>query len=138
VPKISVKICPTCNIACAMNCHACLSHTTRSVAVWCEGELTYRLKKNVRITQRACRNLKSRRKADNKIRYLTYRLQNASEEQSCIWLCRGVQVQVYSVNDGPHIRRWSHKIILNIIIYYNTIVLRLPTLFSTVTCCTGL
>jgi len=25
-----------------------------------------------------------------------------------------------------------------IILYYNTIVLKLPTLFSTVTCCTGL
>ena len=37
-----------------------------------------------------------------------------------------------SVNDGPHIRRWS----LNIIIL--TIVLQLPTVFSTVTCCTGL
>jgi hypothetical protein len=40
-----------------------------------------------------------------------------------------------SVNDGPHIRRWSHKII---ILYYNTIVLQLPTVFSTVTSCTGL
>jgi hypothetical protein len=44
-----------------------------------------------------------------------------------------------SVNDGPHIRRWSHKIV---ILYYNittpTIVLQLPTVFSTVTCCTGL
>ena len=36
-----------------------------------------------------------------------------------------------SVNDGPHIQRWSHVIIL-------TIVLQLPTVFSTVTCCTGL
>jgi len=40
-----------------------------------------------------------------------------------------------SVNDGPHIRRWSHKII---ILYYNTIVLQLPAVFSTVTFCTGL
>ena len=40
-----------------------------------------------------------------------------------------------SVNDGPHIRRWSHKIV---ILYYNTIVLQLPTVFSTVTCCRGL
>jgi len=39
------------------------------------------------------------------------------------------------VNDGPHIRRWSRKIIIQ---YYNTIVLQLPTVFSTVTCCTGL
>ena len=39
-----------------------------------------------------------------------------------------------SVNNGLHIRWWSH----NIIIYYNTIVLELPTVFSTVTCCTGL
>jgi hypothetical protein len=37
-----------------------------------------------------------------------------------------------SVNAGPHIRRWSHNI--NIL----TIVLQLPTAFSTVTCCTGL
>jgi len=40
-----------------------------------------------------------------------------------------------SVNDGPHIRRRSHNII-NIIIL--TIMLQLPTVFSTVTCCTGL
>ena len=43
------------------------------------------------------------------------------------------------VNDGPHIRRWSHKII---ILYHNIIILttmlQLPTVFSTVTCCTGL
>jgi hypothetical protein len=39
-----------------------------------------------------------------------------------------------SANERPHIRRWSHKII----IFYNTIVLQLPTVFSTVTCCTGL
>ena len=37
-----------------------------------------------------------------------------------------------SVNDGPHIRRWSHNIIIL------TIVLQLPTVFSTVTCCTSL
>ena len=44
-----------------------------------------------------------------------------------------------SVNDGPHKRRWSHKIIIlkyNIIIL--TTVLQLPTVLSTVTCCTGL
>jgi len=53
-----------------------------------------------------------------------------------------------SVNDGPHIRRWSHKIITlkynnvifnislcNIIIL--TVVLQLRAVFSTVTCCTG-
>ena len=43
-----------------------------------------------------------------------------------------------SVNDGPHTRGWSQKIILwynNIIL---TIVLQLPPVFSTVTCCTGL
>jgi len=40
-----------------------------------------------------------------------------------------------SVNDGPHTRRWSQKIIM---LYYNTIVLQLHTVFSTVTCCTGL
>ena len=44
-----------------------------------------------------------------------------------------------SVNDVPHIRRWSHNII---ILQYNIItlatVLQLPTVFSTVTCCTGL
>jgi len=33
-----------------------------------------------------------------------------------------------SVNDGPHTRQWSHKII----ICYNTIVLQLPAVFSTV------
>jgi len=41
-----------------------------------------------------------------------------------------------SVNDGPHIRRWSHNILYNIIIF--TTVLQLPTVFSTVTWCTGL
>jgi hypothetical protein len=45
-----------------------------------------------------------------------------------------------SVNGGPHTRRWSHNII--ILYYYNivilTIVLQLPTVFNTVTCCTGL
>jgi len=38
-----------------------------------------------------------------------------------------------------HIRRWSHKIMIlqyNIILF--TIVLQLHTVFSTVTCCTGL
>jgi len=65
-----------------------------------------------------------------------------------------------SVNDGPHIRRWFHKIIILkyyiiilkyyiiilksyiIILKYNiiifTVVLQLPTVFSTVTCCTCL
>ena len=37
-----------------------------------------------------------------------------------------------SVNDGSHIQRWSHNIVIVII------VLQLPTVFSTVTCCTGL
>ena len=37
-----------------------------------------------------------------------------------------------SVNDGPHIRRWSHNIIIL------TIVLQLPAVFSTVTRCIGL
>jgi len=36
-----------------------------------------------------------------------------------------------SVNDGPHIRRWSYNIIPNL-------VLQLPAVFSTVTHCTGL
>jgi len=39
--------------------------------------------------------------------------------------------------DGPHMRRWSHKILIlqyNIIIL--TIVLQVPTIFNTVTCCT--
>ena len=40
-----------------------------------------------------------------------------------------------SVNDGPHIRRWSHNII---ILFYNTILLQLTAEFSTVTFCTGL
>jgi hypothetical protein len=42
-----------------------------------------------------------------------------------------------SVNDSPHIRRWSHNFIL---LYYNTYtMLQLSTVFSTtVTCCTGL
>jgi len=43
------------------------------------------------------------------------------------------------VDDRPCIQQWSHKII---ILWYNiiilTIVLQLPTVFSTVTCCTGL
>ena len=59
-----------------------------------------------------------------------------------------------SVNDEPHIRRWFHKILIYyiilyciilycivlyyIILYYITTVLQLPTVFSTVTCCTGL
>ena len=53
--------------------------------------------------------------------------------------CRYAPHNDVSVNDGPHIRRWSHNIILLYIIirYYNTIVLQLPTIFSTVTCCTG-
>ena len=37
-----------------------------------------------------------------------------------------------SVNDGPHIRRWSHNIVTL------TTVLQMPTVISTVTCCTGL
>ena len=37
-----------------------------------------------------------------------------------------------SANDDPHIRQWSHDIII-----LNT-VLQLPTVFSTVRCCTGL
>ena len=37
-----------------------------------------------------------------------------------------------SFNDGRHIRRWSHNIIIL------STVLQLPTVFSTVTCCTGL
>jgi hypothetical protein len=40
-----------------------------------------------------------------------------------------------SVNDGPIIGRWSHKIMIQ---YYNTIVLQLPMVFSTVTPYTGL
>jgi hypothetical protein len=44
-----------------------------------------------------------------------------------------------SVNNGPHIRLWSHKVIIYImILYYNTFMLQLPTVFNTVTCCTGL
>jgi len=37
-----------------------------------------------------------------------------------------------SINDGPHISRWSHNIVVH------TIALQLPTVFSMVTCCTGL
>ena len=37
-----------------------------------------------------------------------------------------------SDNDGPHIWRWARNIIIL------TTVLQLPTVFSTVTCCTGL
>jgi hypothetical protein len=37
-----------------------------------------------------------------------------------------------SVNDRPHIRRWSHNFVII------AIVIQLPTVFSTVTCCTGL
>ena len=56
----------------------------------------------------------------------------------CILLCAFVDEYSQalhddvSVNDGPHIRRWSHNIIIL------TTVLQLPTVFSTVTCCTGL
>jgi hypothetical protein len=43
----------------------------------------------------------------------------------------------YSVNDGPHIRRWSDELI---ILHYNiiilAIVLQLPRVFSGVACCT--
>ena len=49
----------------------------------------------------------------------------------CILGYRFAQHNDVSVNDGPHILRWSHKIIF-------TIVLQLPTVFSTVTCCTSL
>ena len=58
------------------------------------------------------------------------------------WLCsqreyRYVTHNDVSVNDGPNIRWWSRKIV---ILYYNiiilTIALQLPTVFSTVTCCT--
>jgi hypothetical protein len=55
--------------------------------------------------------------------------------QSIHYLYRYAPHNDISVNDGPHIRRWSHTII---IYYYNTTVLQLPTVFSTVTCCTGL
>jgi hypothetical protein len=50
------------------------------------------------------------------------------------------------VNNTSHIGRWSHNIIILeyyiIVLWYNiiilTIVLQLPVVFSTVTCCTGL
>ena len=49
------------------------------------------------------------------------------------------RIATFLFKDGPHKRRWSHKII---ILYYNiiiiTIVLHLPIVFSTETCCTGL
>ena len=35
-----------------------------------------------------------------------------------------------SVNDGPHMRRWSHKIIIQ---YYNTVVSKSLTVYRTVT-----
>ena len=37
-----------------------------------------------------------------------------------------------SVNDGLHIRRWSHNIRIL------TIMLQVPTVFNTIACCTGL
>ena len=44
-----------------------------------------------------------------------------------------------SVNDGPHIRLWSHQIIiLQYCVIILTIVLQLPTVLSRVTCCRGL
>jgi len=43
-----------------------------------------------------------------------------------------------SVNDGPHIRQWSNNVMLLYNIIIHTAVLQLPTVFSTVTCCTGL
>jgi len=51
---------------------------------------------------------------------------------SCTSVSSHVSYNNVSVNDGPHIRRWPHNIIICII------VLQLPTVFSTVTCCTGL
>ena len=39
------------------------------------------------------------------------------------------------IYDGGQIRLKYYNIIL---LYYNTIVLQLPTVFSTLTCCTGL
>jgi len=59
---------------------------------------------------------------------------------NCIWVVNLWQWLFYShapltnisVNNGLHIRRWSHNIIIL------TIMLQLPTVFSTVTCCTGL
>jgi hypothetical protein len=59
------------------------------------------------------------------------RLQDGQERKAFII----IQHSDVSVNDGPHIRRWSHMIII-IILYYNTIVLQLPTVFSTVKLCT--
>jgi len=65
---------------------------------------------------------------------------------SCVGPCGlvvmqfGVDISKYSyaphndvsVNDGRHIRRWYHNVIML------TTVLQLPTEFSTVTCCTDL
>ena len=57
---------------------------------------------------------------------------STSEIKERVELYRCATHNDISVKDGPHIRRWSHNIIII------TIVLQLPTVFSTVTCCTGL
>jgi hypothetical protein len=58
---------------------------------------------------------------------------HVSSQYTLWWEYRYETHNDVSVNDGPHIGRWSH----NIIIQYNSIVLQLPTVFSTVTGCTG-
>jgi len=66
----------------------------------------------------------------------------AQLRQACCFLIRQYRYAPHndvSVNDGPPIRRWSHNIIiLQYYIIILTNVLQLPTVFSTVTCCTGL
>jgi hypothetical protein len=91
-----------------------------------------------------------------RVNFLTYRKPQEFFKICVAWMISifpGIQMECYptklhklitysyaphndvSVNDGPHIRGWSHNIL---ILYDNTIVLQLPTVFSTVTCCTGL
>lgn len=66
----------------------------------------------------------------------------------CLLICSQVSNKDVPVNNGPHRQQWSHKIIipycyctflcLDVFRYMNTSVLHLPTVFSIVTCRTGL
>ena len=53
-----------------------------------------------------------------------------------VYIYRYAQINDVSVKGGPHKRQWSIIIQYNIILL--NVVLQLPTIFRTVTCCTGL
>jgi hypothetical protein len=65
---------------------------------------------------------------------LTFHNRDPSSFHTCSTTYSHAPPNDVSVNDGPHIRWWSHNIIIK---YCNTTVLQLPTVFSTVTCYTG-